>query len=1114
MSIRKQLVEQKHNIKFDDIDVENNLTFSLQDIIVQSRKVLWLLGVDYYGFSVALKVNGFKPFFYAKCPKDWISDPHRHISSWLETVNNRLRRNVKKKTEKGKEEEVEGDDCISHIDVEYKVPFVGFTNGTNDTLLKIYCHNIYDFNKVTKCLKEDYNWRIYHEDLGFPQQFFQQTGLAFQQWVKPDMLAIIPDRERISKTNIEVIAHISALRVDNDMKDKVPMILKCFIRQKAVSREALLRKEAYQYHPDPSLPFDRTVAVGLSFVWGNGDQASEKVYTLCDNVKGAITCTDEKSILTRVKNDILEFDPDDFMVFPDYYNTLSYLWRRAETIHYNGFQYIERLKGTTSRHYKSKKDGSWVFRSPTRNYIDLQVNLIKKQFFPIEEYNLYRVSTVKGVRKKPENLDKLTRYNHMVNRWMLQGDDHQKIINFVKQDLFLMSTMENEMGVRLEKANTSHVSDTDITETTMGGELIRVYNRLTHFVIDQGHYVNRDKISQQPLRFSKTDRPPSIVDPAEQKINVDLRNECNEALCKNPVFKEMYKQDYKKFTLHKHEQELDDFKMEEECIVDNSDDEEEEKEGGNVLLPSARHWGEEKIIILDFASLYPSIMRAYNISYEMIVYDEEYLDLPGVEYYNLPINNDEVVVLARKEGIIPKLLALLLSARKALKKKMGKAAEDGDTFMESVFNMGQASMKVFCNATYGFCGAGDKSSILSVKEVMYIVTGIGRYLQKVAADYVAVAYKKPIPTIYGDTDSIFCWLKWEKNDDNNIVEACKNTGAMYGMDGWLKENPREKDSPGLPFTWENVCRHFCKFRKKRPDKSDVDPSKMLYEHQVNAFIYLIGEKICEDITDLYLSPVLMEFENLADKVCMNPKKKNYWYRFWDEICPDTIKKIKKTGLPAIKREWCLFTRILLLQVINLLAEDKLSEIKPLIYQRVGDLVAGRIPMSQLTISKLFKGKTHYKNDNSPHFQLALKIEKRCRYVVPPSRISFVVIRGEGKLYERVESPEYAAENNISLDYYYYLKNQLEKPLKKTLLYYYHLLSLDNMFNEMTSKLEATENGMDDFNFSDDDEEEEELDNHVLPISDQQNIEAYTNKILQNRKQLKKQLEDDPMNAFF
>ena len=1321
MSLRQKLVEEKHNVQLSQLDLEKDFTFSLQNIVIHSKKALWLTGVDQHGFSASIKVLQFKPFFYAKCSKDWLKDPHYFADKWVTDTNDRLRTSKKKKNEKGEEKIIQGEDMISHVDIEYRTPFVGFTNGRKDTLLKIFINHIYDYNKVTKYLKEELHWRLYQEDLGFAQQFFQQTGLAFQEWIKPDTFIVAPDNNRTTHSNIEISAHINALKLDDSMKYKVPMILKAFVRQKAVSREALLRKEAYQYHPDASLPFDRTIAAGLSFIWGNGESAGQRIYTLTPQIKGSTFCSTEKELLQKLKNDIIDFDPDDFIVFPDYYNTLSYLWIRAEVNHYNGFQYLERFKGMTSKHYKSKKDGSWTFRSPSRNYIDLQVNLIKKPFFPIEEYNLYRVSTVKGVRKKPEKLEKLMRYNYMVNQWVLQGSPgRKKIIDFIVQDLQLMTTMEDEMGVRLEKANTSHVADTDITETTVGGELIRVYNRLTHFVIDQNHYVNREKISNQPLRFSKKDRAPSIVDPEEQPINVDLRNACNEALCKNPIFKEMYKQDYKKFTLHQEQADMQDIDMGEDDDEEEEEMEEEveEKEGGNVLLPSARFWGEEKIIILDFASLYPSIMRAYNISYELLVYDEEYLDLPGVKYYNIPINNDEVVVLAIKEGIIPKLLALLLSARKDLKKKMAKAAEEGDAFMESVFNMGQASMKVFCNATYGFCGAGDESSILSVKEVMYMVTGIGRYLQKIAADYVAVAYKRPIPTIYGDsvtgdtplllrcpitglskvltidelsnewvydgtkelgklsytwevwsdqgwtkikkvirhqtskdiyrvttptgivdvtedhsllnqkgecitpknitkdtklmhsfpdhtemeghfpshdhigfdkkkamerfaawshkdscgrsgvyvdetgyhytnhysypmydirveklqhkeqyvydlstenhhfhagvgdlivhnTDSIFCWLQWVKNDENDIAKACEETGKLYGMDGWLKENPKDEDSASLPFTWDNVCRHYCMFRKKRPDKSDVDPRLMSFDHQVNAFIYLIGEKVSEDITKLYLSPVLMEFENLADMVCMNPKKKNYCYRFWDEICPDKVKKVKKTGLPAIKREWCLFTRMLLLQVINLFMENKLDEIKPLVYKRVNDLVHGRIPMFQLQISKLFKGKAHYKNNASPHFQLALKIEKRCRYVVPKSRISFVVIRGEGKLYERVETPEYAAEHDIPLDYHYYLKNQLEKPLKKTLLYFYHLFSLDAMFNEMTATLEATENGVDDFDFSDEEEDEEDnKESMVKPIVQQTNWDAYKNKMIQNRKQLQQQLEDDPMNAFF
>ena len=67
-----------------------------------------------------------------------------------------------------------------------------------------------------------------------------------------------------------------------------------------------------------------------------------------------------------------------------------------------------------------------------------------------------------------------------------------------------------------------------------------------------------------------------------------------------------------------------------------------------------------------------------------------------------------------------------------------------------------------------------------------------------------------------------------------------------------------------------------------------------------------------------------------------------------------------------------------------------------------------------------------------HVELANKMKKRDATTAPAAgdRVAFVMIKmGKGaKGYEKSEDPLYALENNLPLDYDYYLEHQLKQPL--------------------------------------------------------------------------------------
>ena len=110
-------------------------------------------------------------------------------------------------------------------------------------------------------------------------------------------------------------------------------------------------------------------------------------------------------------------------------------------------------------------------------------------------------------------------------------------------------------------------------------------------------------------------------------------------------------------------------------------------QGATVLEPK-RGFYEEPIAVLDFASLYPSIIQAYNLSHDTLVAGEAEAERMGVAVHVTPDGTCFVKEEVRK-GILPTILAELLAARKRAKQQMKQATNEFD---KAVFDGKQASL--------------------------------------------------------------------------------------------------------------------------------------------------------------------------------------------------------------------------------------------------------------------------------------------------------------------------------------------------------------------------------------------------------------------------------------
>jgi len=427
----------------------------------------------------------------------------------------------------------------------------------------------------------------------------------------------------------------------------------------------------------------------------------------------------------------------------------------------------------------------------------------------------------------------------------------------------------------------------------------------------------------------------------------------------------------------------------------------------------------EAVSGLDFASLYPSIMIAFNLCYSTMILPE---DLDKVKKMNHEIETieweqtDDATGESIKQtyhfvqniqGILPRILDKLWKQRKAVKKLMKKANKDNNATLEGIYNAEQLAIKVSMNSVYGFTGA--TNGFLPMKPIASSVTAKGRYLIEITKNHCENTFECDV--VYGDTDS--CYVKFVARDKNGTVIKPEEPGYMQEI-----------------FRLSELAADSCN------------------KH-------------------LYKKPVELEFEKVMYPFMLFTKKR-YAYLEW--VNPDKSDHLDAKGIHLVRRDVCPYVQDISKKVLDtLFYERNITKAKELAEYAVGDLITNKVPVNKLKLSKTLR--TGYKctkchtqeNDfgqcecpdkiptiNLPHVQLAKRLKEQNSIDPPQSgeRIPYVFIEGTGLQHERVQHPDLLTSSQ-KLDGLYYLDHQLRVPLE-TLLEL--VLTPENGFQHGTAEI--------------------------------------------------------------
>ena len=422
-------------------------------------------------------------------------------------------------------------------------------------------------------------------------------------------------------------------------------------------------------------------------------------------------------------------------------------------------------------------------------------------------------------------------------------------------------------------------------------------------------------------------------------------------------------------------------------------------------------------LCIDFASLYPSIISAYNLCYTTLVPEELHSEVDDADCHVFEfdeefekgkmgkksdeeetgglIGKDLVIEETKKgkkkkqkkvkemvkfhykfkfykkhvkEGLLPQLVNRLVSSRKAVKKMMNAEKEaNGETLLYNILNKRQLALKVSSNSVYGFLGIDVKTGLLPLIQAAISITYLGRELITEVNNFVQD--KLGYEVIYNDTDSAYV--------DPHI------------------DDPKEAYAAG----------------------------RML-ETKVNEIFK--GRE-----------PLRVEFEKASKLICLLEKKK-YFYVEMDEngnleYDKDGKLTIQTKGITMSRRDNCKWLTDTYGEVMASISTEKsVIHSADIILKSIENLLNGKVELKNLAMNKSIN--SNYKSKTAIMKVFGDELRILGQNVEAGTRIDFVVVKknNEKKVGKRMRLYELYLEDNKNepIDITYYLEKVLANPINQ------------------------------------------------------------------------------------
>ncbi|XP_052192570.1 DNA polymerase zeta catalytic subunit isoform X3 [Diospyros lotus] len=390
----------------------------------------------------------------------------------------------------------------------------------------------------------------------------------------------------------------------------------------------------------------------------------------------------------------------------------------------------------------------------------------------------------------------------------------------------------------------------------------------------------------------------------------------------------------------------------------------------------------DPVVVLDFQSLYPSMIIAYNLCFCTCLGNimPSKANTLGVSSYSPDLHvlrslKDEILLTPNgvmyvpskvRKGVLPRLLEEILSTRIMVKQAMKKLASSQQV-LRRIFNARQLALKLIANVTYGYTAAGF-SGRMPCAELADSIVQCGRRTLENAISFVNSHDKWKAEVIYGDTDSMFVLLR-----GRSIKEA-----------------------------------------------------------------FEIGNDIASAVTAANPNPVTLKMEKVYHPCFLLTKKRYVGYSYEN---PDQVKPIfDAKGIETVRRDTCPAVAKIMEQSLRIFFEHKdIHKVKAYLLRQWTRILSGRVSLQDFVFAKEVRLGAYSSRTSSSLPPAAIVATKAMR--VDPraepryaERIPYVVVHGEpgSRLVDMVVDPLdlLAINSPFRLNDTYYITKQIIPALQR------------------------------------------------------------------------------------
>ncbi|KAK1804826.1 hypothetical protein P4O66_003665 [Electrophorus voltai] len=396
-----------------------------------------------------------------------------------------------------------------------------------------------------------------------------------------------------------------------------------------------------------------------------------------------------------------------------------------------------------------------------------------------------------------------------------------------------------------------------------------------------------------------------------------------------------------------------------------------------IMEPESRFYS-NSVVVLDFQSLYPSVIIAYNYCFSTCLGRVESLGTSDEFRFGctslrvspdllFQLRNDITVSpngVAFVKGVLPRMLEEILQTRVMVKASL-KAAQ-GDGPLRRLLHARQLALKLIANVTFGYTSANFSGRMPSVELGDSIIHKARETLER-AIRLVNDTRKWGARVVYGDTDSMFVLLK-----------------------GTTKEQA-----------------------------------------------FRIGREIAEAVTATNPKPVTLKFEKVYLPCVLQTKKRYVGYMYESEDQKEPVFDAK--GIETVRRDGCPAVAKILERSLKLLFDTRdISVVRRYVQRQCVKVLEAKASVQDLTFAKEYRGSASYRPGACiPALELTRKTMAYDRRLEPRvgERVPYVIVYGTPgvPLIQLVRRPlEVLQDPSLRINSTYYITKQILPPLCRVL----------------------------------------------------------------------------------